>query len=130
MRTSIIPGILALLAMAVAASSAETYPGDKERKAKMSPEELAWEKLLEQNLGSFYLPRYKEAKVKGRETAWDFVKDDPNLPRVLLIDGKEVVRAGSEKLVGAGSLGFYVWNSGKFDNLKVYRLPQAAEARH
>jgi len=48
----------------------------------------------------------------------------------ILIDGKEAVRADSEKLVGAGSLGFYVWNSGKFDNLKVYRLPEAAEARH
>ena len=41
----------------------------------------------------------------------------------ILIDGKEAVRAGNEKLVGAGSLGFYVWNSGTFDNLKVYRLP-------
>jgi len=60
-------------------------PGDAARKAKMTPEELAWETLLEQNLGKFYLPRYKEAKAKGRETAWDYVKDDPKLPSVLLI---------------------------------------------
>jgi len=85
MRTSIVPGTLALVAVMAAVSWAETYPGDKERKAKMTPEELAWEKLLEQNLGSFYLPRYKEAKARGAETAWDFVRDDPALPRVLLI---------------------------------------------
>ena len=61
------------------------FPGDAERKAKMTAEELAWETLLEQNLGKFYLPRYKEAKAKGHETAWDYVKDEPKLPRVLLI---------------------------------------------
>jgi lysophospholipase L1-like esterase len=65
--------------------SESELPGDAERKAKMTAEELAWEKLLEENLGSFYLPGYKEAKAKGIETAWDYVKDDPNLPRVLLI---------------------------------------------
>ena len=51
----------------------------------MSPEETAWETVLEQNLGSFYLPGYKKEKSAGRETAWDYVKDDPNLPRVLII---------------------------------------------
>jgi len=61
------------------------FPGDAERKAAMSPEELAWEELLEQCLGRFYLPRYKEAKAKGQESAWDYVRDDPDLPRVLLI---------------------------------------------
>jgi len=65
--------------------SPKVLEADKVRKAKMSPEELAWEKVLEQNLGSFYLPRYKEAKAKGGTTAWDYVKDDPKLPRVLLI---------------------------------------------
>ena len=58
---------------------------DKARKARMTPEELAWEKVLEENLGSFYLPHYKRAKVQGRETGWDYLKDDPNLPRVLPI---------------------------------------------
>jgi len=58
---------------------------DAERKAKMSPEELAWEKVLEENLGGFYLPGYKEAKARGSITAWDYVKDDPALPRILLI---------------------------------------------
>ncbi|MDP6354107.1 MAG: hypothetical protein QF473_03330 [Planctomycetota bacterium] len=61
------------------------FPGDAARKAKMSPAELAWEKLLEESLGRFYLPRYKEAKRKGRVTAWDYVKDAPRLPRILLI---------------------------------------------
>ena len=65
---------------------------DKARKAKMSPAELAWEKVLEQNLGSFYLPRYKKAKLEGKVTAWDYVKDEPGLPRVLLI-GDSISRA-------------------------------------
>ena len=58
---------------------------DAQLKAAMSPEEAAWETVLEQNLGSFYLPGYKKEKSAGRETAWDYVKDDPNLPRVLII---------------------------------------------
>ncbi|NQT15267.1 MAG: SGNH/GDSL hydrolase family protein [Planctomycetes bacterium] len=62
-----------------------TPDADARRKAKMSPEELAWEKVLEENLGSFYLPIYKKQKLQGRETAWDYVEDDPKLPRVLLI---------------------------------------------
>ena len=41
--------------------------------------------MLEQNLGSFYLPIHKSEKVQGRSNAWDFVQDDPKLPRVLLI---------------------------------------------
>jgi len=59
--------------------------GDQPAERKMPPEEQAWEKVLEENLGSFYLPLYKKAKQAGRVTAWDYVKDDPNLPRVLLI---------------------------------------------
>ena len=58
---------------------------DAKRKATMSPEEAAWEAVLEENLGNFYLPRYKRDKLAGKETAWDYVKDDPKLPRVLLI---------------------------------------------
>jgi hypothetical protein len=58
---------------------------DRDRKAKMPAEELAWETVLESNLGSYYLPLYKEDKAAGRETAWDYVKDDPSLPRVLII---------------------------------------------
>jgi len=54
-------------------------------KAKLSAEQQAWEKTLEDCLGSFYLPLYKREKVAGRESAWDYVKDDPKLPRVLLI---------------------------------------------
>lgn len=54
--------------------------------AKLSPAEQAWEKVLQENLGNgFYLPAHKRDKVAGRSTAWDFVHDDPKLPRVLLI---------------------------------------------
>jgi hypothetical protein len=48
-------------------------------------EQQAWETVLEQNLGSFYLPIYQRDKLAGKVTAWDFVLDDPRLPRVLLI---------------------------------------------
>lgn len=53
--------------------------------AKMSPAEQAWESVLQSQLGGFYLPIHKREKVAGRSTAWDFVQDDPKLPRVLLI---------------------------------------------
>ena len=68
------------------------HAADDKRKAAMSPEELAWEKVLEENLGSFYLPIHKREKIQGKSNAWDFVKDDPKLPRVLLI-GDSVSRA-------------------------------------
>jgi hypothetical protein len=54
--------------------------------ATLSPERQAWEKTLQENLGNgFYLPIHKRDFVKGTSTAWDFVADDPQLPRVLLI---------------------------------------------
>lgn len=54
-------------------------------KAGLSPARQAWESVLEANLGSFYLPLYKRDKLAGRATAWDYLEDDPKLPRVLLI---------------------------------------------
>lgn len=53
--------------------------------AKLSPEEQAWERQLQDYLGGFYLPNHKRDKVAGKSTAWDFVQDKPGLPRVLLI---------------------------------------------
>jgi lysophospholipase L1-like esterase len=53
--------------------------------AKLPPEQQAWEGVLEAQLGGFYLPLHKRAKIAGQSTAWDFVQDDPKLPRVLLI---------------------------------------------
>ena len=60
-------------------------PALKRSTEGMSEEQIEWERLLQENLGSFYFPRYLECKKKGRETAWDYVEDDPKLPRVLLI---------------------------------------------
>jgi lysophospholipase L1-like esterase len=54
-------------------------------KAALPAEQQAWETTLEQNLGSFYLPLYQGDKVAGRVTAWDYVADQPGLPRVLLV---------------------------------------------
>jgi lysophospholipase L1-like esterase len=44
-----------------------------------------WEEVLQANLGTFYLPHHKADKVAKRPNAWDFVEDEPNLPRVLII---------------------------------------------
>jgi hypothetical protein len=58
----------------------------RRKKAALPPERQAWETVLEQNLGNaFYLPIHKRDFVQGVSTAWDFVVDDPQLPRVLLI---------------------------------------------
>ncbi len=54
-------------------------------KATLPPEQQQWETTLEACLGNFYLPLHKRDKVAGRSNAWDFVRDDPKLPRVLLI---------------------------------------------
>ncbi len=51
----------------------------------LSPERQAWETVLQENLGGFYLPLHQKDRISGRSNAWDFVEDDPTLPRVLLI---------------------------------------------
>jgi len=53
--------------------------------AKLPADQRAWERVLQDQLGSFYLPLHKRGKVAGQSSAWDFVQDDPKLPRVLLI---------------------------------------------
>ena len=75
-----------LLLLAAHAPAADEPPTDgQSKKADATPEQAAWEKTLTENLGPSYLPGYKRAKAAGQETAWDFVADDPKLPRVLLI---------------------------------------------
>ena len=58
---------------------------EAKRKTAMTRDQLAWEEALEANLGYFYLPLYYKDKDAGNETAWDYVKDDPALPRMLMI---------------------------------------------
>ncbi len=58
----------------------------------LTPAGQAWERVLQSELGGFYLPIHKRQKVAGQSNAWDFVEDDPALPRVLLI-GDSVSRA-------------------------------------
>ncbi len=61
-------------------------PGkDRVSDPSFTPEQRAWEAVLQKELGSFYYPRYLDAKAIGRVTAWDFVKDDSSLSRVLII---------------------------------------------
>src|SRR5580704_688841 len=45
--------------------------------AKLPPDQQAWERTLQENLGGFYLPIHKREKVAGKSNAWDFVQDDP-----------------------------------------------------
>ena len=58
----------------------------------MTPQRQAWEQTLRENLGSYYLPIHQREILAGKSNAWDFVQDDPSLPRVLLI-GDSVSRA-------------------------------------
>jgi hypothetical protein len=73
----------------------------------LSPAHQAWERVLQGELGNFYLPIHKRQKVAGQANAWDFVVDDAKLPRVLLI-GDSVSRAYTEtvrrKLAGKANV--------------------------
>ena len=80
----------------VSADGGGGYPSDPQVEesyaawvATLSPERRAWEELLQERLGStfdgYYLPIYKRDRVQGIPTAWDWVVDDPDLPRGLLI---------------------------------------------
>jgi hypothetical protein len=53
--------------------------------ASLTPDAQSWERVLQAQLGGFYLPIHKQEKVNGKSNAWDFVVDDPALPRILLI---------------------------------------------
>jgi len=68
-----------------AAENAATDVAYQALVAKLPPDQQAWERTLQENLGSFYLPIHKREKVRGTSNAWDFVADDPKLPRALLI---------------------------------------------
>ena len=63
--------------------------------ATLPPEQQAWEKVLQENLGGFYLPAHQADKIVGKANAWNYVQDDPRLPRVLLI-GDSVSRGYTE----------------------------------
>lgn len=63
----------------------------------LSPAEQAWERVLQENLGSFYLPIHKRQKVAGQSNAWDFVRNDPQLSRALLI-GDSVSRGYTQSV--------------------------------
>jgi|GEM_PF-695359 len=58
----------------------------------LTPARQEWEGTLQAELGSYYLPIHKREKAAGKSNAWDFVEDDPALPRILLI-GDSVSRA-------------------------------------
>lgn len=63
----------------------ETPVIDRTNNPKFSAEQRAWEKVLAENLGSFYYPLYLKSKENRSITAWDYVEDNPTLPRVLII---------------------------------------------
>lgn len=53
--------------------------------SSLTPDEQAWEKTLSENLGGFYFPIHQKDRLAGKVTAWNYVKDDPALPRMLII---------------------------------------------
>ncbi|MEA3213729.1 MAG: hypothetical protein QOE70_6786 [Chthoniobacter sp.] len=69
-----------------AAEDADTETQYQALVATLPPDQQAWERVLQENLGNgFYLPIHKRSRVKGQSTCWDFVQDAAKLPRVLLI---------------------------------------------
>jgi hypothetical protein len=68
--------------------------------AALPPDQQAWERVLQDQLGGFYLPIHKREKIAGKSSAWDFVQDDPALPRVLLI-GDSVSRGYTQAVRSA-----------------------------
>lgn len=63
----------------------QDYAAYQKLVATLPPDEQAWERILEDQLGGFYFPIHVRDRLTHHETAWTFVKDDPALPRVLLI---------------------------------------------
>ena len=56
--------------------------------ASLPEEQFEWEILLQQQLGPFYFPRYLRERIKPNNenySGWEYVLDNPNLPRLLLI---------------------------------------------
>lgn len=58
--------------------------------ATLPADEMAWEKMLQKHLGEYYFSVYLKQRLAGGYTleepdVWGFVRDDPSLPRVLLI---------------------------------------------
>jgi lysophospholipase L1-like esterase len=51
----------------------------------LSPDQRRWELILKENLGDFYYPLYLRERAQGKEQAWDYVEDSPDLPRILII---------------------------------------------
>ncbi len=68
-----------------AKADAETDAKYQALVATLPADQQEWERTLQANLGGFYLPLYKRLRVEGRSSCWDYVQDDPKLPRVLLI---------------------------------------------
>lgn len=86
-------------------------------------EEQTWLRTLESQLGSFYAPPYMKdlpaGKVKPESDGWAYVKDDPALPRVLII-GDSISRSYTApvRVLLAGKANVYraPANCGKTDN--------------
>jgi hypothetical protein len=69
----------------LAVDEAWDVKADAERILKLSGPEIDWERRLEKKLSPSAVSDYKNQKLKGKDTPWDFVQDDPKLPRVLLV---------------------------------------------
>jgi len=66
-------------------ATAEEIAAYEQAVAQLPPDQQAWQRMLGKYLGSFYYPRHVRDFIKGQSNEWDFVTDDPALPRVLII---------------------------------------------
>ena len=67
----------------------EQYEAYREIVDALPEDELAWEKVLEDQLGGFYFPIHLRNRIRPEfdplTSEWGFLHDDPALPSVLLI---------------------------------------------
>jgi len=105
-------------------SNAE-YAAWLEYVAKQEPERRIWLKTLEDQLGAFYAPPYMKdlmtanPKVTEENDAWAYVKDDPTLPRVLIIGdsiSRSYTAAARVALVGKANVHRAPANCGRTEN--------------
>ena len=74
--------------------------------AALPEEQFEWEMVLQQQLGPFYFPRYLRERIKPNNdnySGWEYVLDNPKLPRLLLIGdsiSRSYTRTARELLKG------------------------------
>lgn len=66
-------------------ATVEEIAAYEQKIAALPLDQQEWQRMLGKYLGSFYYPRHVRDFINGQSNEWDFVTDDPALPRILII---------------------------------------------